>query len=59
MLVRFGNYLYLCGIALAHEWFQHQLMPVGDGRSYFMRRTFSILEQTPTPFLYHKLMRPF
>ena len=23
MLARFGNYSYLCGIALAHERFQH------------------------------------
>jgi len=22
MFGSFGNYLYLCGIALAHEWFQ-------------------------------------
>ena len=29
--------------------------PVGGGRSYFMRKTFSFIEQTPTPFLYHKL----
>ena len=30
MLVRFGNYLYLCGIALAHS-VSAQLTPVGGG----------------------------
>ena len=40
MLARFGNYSYLCGIALVHL-VPAQLMPLGGERSYFMRKTFS------------------
>ena len=36
-----------------------QLMPGDGGRSYFTRKKFSMTEQTPTPFLYYKLMNNF
>ena len=53
MLASFGNYLYLCGIALAHERFS-TADASGRRAVLYIRKTFSFREQTPTPFLYHK-----